>query len=70
MADMAELCGAIQMDLNRLKKWTNRNLRKFIKGKSKVPGQELPQAPGHAGGHPAGEQHGRKRPWVPGGHQV
>ena len=33
-------------------------------------GDEQPQAPPHAGGHPAGKQLGWKRPRGPGGHHV
>ena len=36
MADIPEGHAAIQRDLNRLKKWANRNLKKFNKGKCKL----------------------------------
>ena len=37
VADMPEGRAAIQRDLGRLEKWTNKNLMKFNKGKWKVP---------------------------------
>ncbi|PKU38655.1 rna-directed dna polymerase from mobile element jockey-like [Limosa lapponica baueri] len=36
VADKPEGCAAIQMDLNRMEKWANRNLMKFNKEKCKV----------------------------------
>lgn len=52
---------AIQSDLNRLENCADKNLLKF-KGKHKALAscEEQFQAPGHAGGHPAGKQLLRK----------
>ena len=36
VTDTLESCAAIQSDLDRLEEWTNRNLMKFNKGKSKI----------------------------------
>ena len=36
MGDRSSECAAIQRDLNRLKKWANRNVRKYNKVKRQV----------------------------------
>lgn len=58
--------------LSKLEKWADRNLTKLNKEKCKDwhNGEQQPQAPVHAGGHPAGKQRVRNRPGCPGGHQV
>lgn len=63
VADRPEGCAAIQRDLYRLEKCAVGlgASRSSTRGSAKsCPGEKQPQAPGHAGGHPAGKQPGRK----------
>lgn len=53
-----------------LEKWADKNIMKFNKVHSPVPGEEQLQAPTCAQGNPAGKQLGRAGPGAPGVHQA
>lgn len=63
LSKRSEPRAAIQRNLSSLERWAGRNTLEFSKEKCKVlkdflpscSGQEQPQAPGHAGGHPVGK---------------
>lgn len=71
VADVPEGHAAIQRNLNRLEKWTNRNLRKLSKGKCKLLllGNKA-YAAVHTEDLPAVKQLCKEGPWCPDGLQA
>lgn len=59
MADIPEGCAATQSNLDRLEKWSDKNLSSVepstTRRKQSSPGEKQPRAPVHAGSCPAGK---------------